>query len=194
MPDPITTTTASNNSSAGESVGLYAIEQGPVWLADLLMRPPWWLEATAYLIAFAAVAVIVVKLRRNAWVIPRVVQAEMAYLAGVVVCTILGTRLAMSVFSVGYLGDVLVGVVLGQLGPQVARQVEKRSDLLAGVNPLVAGWAAIAVLAFVGPLVLPVETGMLALAQGRLVVGVFATVMVGYNHLEVGDADGAAVG
>lgn len=158
--------------------------QGPEWLTSFLIQPPVWFKAAVLIVAVACLVLAGRKVVKRDLFISRDEQLTMQVLLGTALGVAGGVVISMGSLSLGYLGDVLVGVVSGFLVVDtvrlaaplvVGRWIDERELLLAGWALLFAGAFAIPQLAALLSVPLPagVDLGVGGIAVAMLVWTVF---------------------
>lgn len=91
--------------------GEWSVEQGPRWLAELLVAPPWWLLAIVAGLSIGSLGLAAYVLHRDG--VDAEVQAEMLSNGVTAGSCLLGTVAAVRVLNVTYVGDVAIGALVG---------------------------------------------------------------------------------
>jgi len=89
----------------------WSVEQGPRWLADLFVTPPWWMVPVMVGLFVGSIAVAGYVLHRDG--IDEEIQAEMLSNGLTATACLIGTVASVRLLRVPYVGDVLVGVLVG---------------------------------------------------------------------------------
>lgn len=125
----------------------------PPWLFDLLMTPPTWFKYTLFFVAGALFVLVALRVYERDIYISLDEQRDMVLILGTVEAVAVGVVLSINVLSLGFAGNVLVGLAGGFAVVEVVRRLTwllpQGLDDEKGV--VVTAWAIVAVSAFALP-------------------------------------------
>jgi len=170
--------------------GRIDIKQGPEWLVDLLLTPPWWLQTGISLVTLVAVALAVRGLYQRGWTLDDDTQEEMLANATVVVGVMTSSVLVGWYTTLPYVLDVTVGLTVG-LGASIAvnHRVGSWLDSRSGDGrrkAYIAAWQGLTCFAVL-PLLLAGEGALPFVFRGSVIMACAATVLAVYNAGELAD-------
>lgn len=152
-------------------------QQGPQWLADVLLTPPWWLQAIVIMLAVLAALLAGYRLSQRGWEVDPVTQYSMLELTAVVVGVIAVVGALRSWASFPYWVDVVGGAFLGWFGTQVLIYVDEQRwfelddpwALAYRWGLLLTGAVSISLLGLDGPTVIIGQGYVIMLGLGMVV-------------------------
>lgn len=96
---------------------------GPDWLTAFLIDPPLWFKVGLVLAALACVGLAAREVWRRDIYISREEMRDVALILGTVEGVAVGVVASMRWLALGFVGDVLCGLVAGFLGVEIVRRV-----------------------------------------------------------------------
>lgn len=100
--------------------------QGPEWLGEFLQSPPFWFRAALFALGALVLVLVAWSVIRRDWYISPDEQESIALILATVDGVALGTIVSMWLLPLGYLGDVVVGLVVGLAGVDAVARVARR--------------------------------------------------------------------
>lgn len=95
-----------------ESDGV-VVEQGPEFVVDLFVNPPWWVPVGMVVIAIIVIALAALGYRRHG--IDEDVLEEMLQIGSIVIAIAAVAKILAAFLSLPYVADVLCGTAIGYL-------------------------------------------------------------------------------
>lgn len=157
------------------------IEQGPAWLVELYLDPPWWVNPSLQFLGLVVAGVVAYRLYQRGYRISSGEQRAMLQIAGTVVGVMVGVLGMANFTEQPYLVDVGVGLVVGYVVVFALANVEIAWPLPVEKR-LSYGWGALAVLGLVGPQLANVNGQGMLPGSAQLYVVLLGCVMLAYNE------------
>lgn len=161
------------------------VRQGPQWLVDFLMSPPWWVSLSVKLLGLVVAGVVAYRLHQRRGEITPGQQHAMLQIAGTVVGVMTGVLAVTNYTTQPYLVDVAVGLVAGYAVVFVIANRRLPLPIEDAHDRLAVGWGALAVGAVVLPWVASLNGRGTVLENSRFYLVALGVAMVWYNQFFV---------
>lgn len=176
-------------------IPLVRVEQGPRWLVEFLMNPPWWFTTGMSLLGIAAAALVAYRLHQSGWRITPDQQWQMLGTSGVIVAVMTGVLAMANYTQSPYIVDVTIGFLAGYGAVVALDRIHVPFPIHDDRQRLTACWAILAASAFFLPVLAALNGNGTLLGASRYYLAVLGAAMAGYNELilpDILEADSAA--
>ncbi|WP_049970758.1 hypothetical protein [Haladaptatus cibarius] len=171
---------------------LYRIEQGPRWLVEFYLTPPWWVNPSLKVLGLVVAGVVAYVLYRRGYEIPPTQQRTMLQVAATVVGVMTGVLVMTNYAGQPYHVDVGVGLLVGYGLVTLLANVHLPLPFEGDQDRLTLGWGILAACSIFLPWLARMNGEGTLPSTSRWYLVVLSVVMIWYNQYfvpEVLDAE-----